>query len=250
MVDTGTTGPNELTDPDDPDHTDVVTDSDATDTDAADTGVEAGEVDSDAIDVDEIVLPWWQHPLNILTLFVSIALVAGMVGWLVGDARARPTGSDVDIGFLHDMREHHENAFAIAFMYLDLDDTNPGLRTVSRNVILDQGVEIGRMIQLLRSFGAPEANQGDTSMVWMGMSSAAGSMPGMATRAQLDELAATEGSEADAMFVELMTAHHLGGLDMARFAMDNTEDAEVRAMAASIVAKQQGEIVQMQQLLD
>lgn len=234
MVDTGTRDP-------DPVH-------DAGEIDPGE--IDPGEIDPGDIDPDVIVLPWWQHPLNILTLFVSIALVAAMVGWLVADARSQPSGSEVDVGFLHDMREHHENAFAISFLYLDVEDTSPGLRTVARTIIVDQGVEIGRMIQLLRSFGAPEANQGDTSMAWMGMSSAAGSMPGMASREQIDALAATEGSEADEMFVELMTAHHLGGVDMAGFAATNASDPEVRAMASSIVAKQQGEIVEMQQLLD
>lgn len=205
--------------------------------------------DHDEFDHGVLVLPWWQHPLNILTLLVSIALVAGMVGWLVGDARSQPSGSEVDVGFLHDMREHHEQALTMSFIYLDLDDTNPGLRTVARSIVFGQGVEIGRMIQMLRDFGAPETNEGETSMTWMGMSSAVGSMPGMASREQLDELAASDGTDADEIFVELMIAHHLGGVDMARFAMSNADDPEVRAMATSIVSQQQDEIIELQQLL-
>jgi uncharacterized protein (DUF305 family) len=199
---------------------------------------------------DVLVLPWWQHPLNILTLFVAIALVAGMVGWLVGDTRSQPSGSEVDVGFLQDMREHHEQAITMSFIFLDLDDTGPGLRTVARSIVFGQALEIGRMIQMLRDFGAPEVNEGDTSMTWMGMSSAVGSMPGMASREQLDQLAASEGTEADEIFVELMVAHHLGGVDMARYAMNNGDDREVRAMAASIVSQQQSEVIELRQLLD
>lgn len=243
MVDARSPEPGAL---DGPDRTETETETDVVD--------EIDEVDAvpppAPADDDVIVLPWWQHPLNIITLFVAIALVAGMVGWLVGDARAQPRGSEVDIGFLQDMREHHEQALAMSFLYLDLDDTNPGLRTVARSITFGQGIEIGRMIQMLRGFGASEVNEGDTSMTWMGMSAAAGSMPGMASREQIDALAATEGVEADELFVELMSAHHLGGVDMARFAMANASDPEVIALATSIVNQQQSEIIEMQRLLD
>ena len=37
------------------------------------------------------------------------------------------------------------------------------------------------MVQMLRMFGEPEANEGDTSMAWMGMPAERGQMPGMAT---------------------------------------------------------------------
>lgn len=29
---------------------------------------------------DAVVLPWWQHPVNIVTLVVTAAILAGMVG--------------------------------------------------------------------------------------------------------------------------------------------------------------------------
>lgn len=214
-------------------------------------GDDIDEVDGDDIDLDGVlVLPWWQHPVNILTLLVATALVAGMIGWLIADATSETQASDVDIGFLQDMREHHEQAVAMSFIFLDLDDTNGGLRQISRSIAFGQGIDIGRMIQMLRDFDAAEVNEGDTSMTWMGMSAAVGSMPGMATPAQLDELAASSGAEADRLFVELMSAHHLGGAEMAGFAADNASDSEVRAMAASLAGAQVAEVREMQQLLD
>ena len=122
----------------------------------------------------------------------------------------------------------------MSFLYLALDDTDPGLRTVARSIIFGQGIEIGRMIQLLRDFGESEVNEGDTSMAWMGHSVPLGEMPGMATDAELDELGAASGAEADNLFVELMVRHHEGGIEMAEFAAANASDDEVRAMAASI----------------
>ena len=207
-----------------------------------------GDVVVDDADDDVIVLPWWQHPLNIITLMVATALVAAMIGVLASDALRGPESNEVDIGFLQDMREHHENAVAMSNIFLDLDDTSPGLRTVARSIVMGQSIDIGRMIQLLRGFGAAEVNEGDTSMTWMGMSSAVGSMPGMATREQLDALANSEGLDADALYVNLMIAHHIGALDMANFAAENAAADEVRAMATSIATAQANEIAEIQQL--
>jgi uncharacterized protein (DUF305 family) len=192
-------------------------------------------------------LPWWQNPINILTMLVTMALAAGMVGWLVRDT-ADPRPNEVDIGFLQDMREHHENAVAISFVFLDRAETQGSLRTVARSVVLGQAIDIGRMIQMLREMGQAEANMGDTSMTWMGMSAAVGSMPGIATPAQLDDLAASTGATANQLFVELMIEHHLGALEMAEFALTRANLPEVRGLAGSIVQAQQGEIAELRKL--
>jgi uncharacterized protein (DUF305 family) len=192
-------------------------------------------------------LPWWQNPLNIVTMLVAIAVIAGMVGWLVRDT-ADPQPNAVDIGFLQDMREHHENAVAISFVFLDLPDTRPALRTVARSVILGQGIDIGRMIQMLREMGQAEANMGDTSMTWMGMSAAVGSMPGIATSSQLDQLAQSRGSQANQLFVDLMVDHHLGALEMAEYAVTRAAIPEVKGLAKSIVQAQRGEITELRSL--
>jgi uncharacterized protein (DUF305 family) len=211
--------------------------------------IDAGTID-DGIDDGTIVLPWWQHPLNIVTSLVAVALMAGMIGWLVADSNSGPDYGEIDVGFLQDMREHHEQAVAMSFLFLALDDTAPGLRTVARSIAFGQGIEIGRMIQLLRDFGEDEANVGETSMNWMGMSAEVGSMPGMASSEQLDQLANSSGGDADRLFVELMVAHHLGGVEMAAFAAERAENPEVRAMAASIVDSQQGEVNELERLVD
>ena len=200
-----------------------------------------GDGDGDA----QIVLPWWQHPVNIVTLLVSAAIIAGMIGWMVGDSGSRLDHNQVDTGFLQDMREHHEQAVLMSFVYRTRPDINPGLNTVARSIIVGQSLEVGRMIQLLRDFGESEINEADVSMLWMGMSATPGQMPGMATDAQLEELAGSSGLEADRLFVELMNAHHRGGIEMAEFAASNARNDEVRAMATSMAEAQRGEIVEM-----
>ena len=75
-------------------------------------------------------------------------------------------------------------------------------------------------------------------------------MPGMATEEQLDELGASRGAEADRLFVELMSAHHEGGIHMAEFAATEADVAEVRAMAESMAESQADEIVELQGLVE
>jgi uncharacterized protein (DUF305 family) len=209
------------------------------------------EPDVKEIDVDEvIVLPWWQHPLNILTIVVTAALLAGMVGWMIGDSNSELAHNEVDTGFLQDMREHHEQAVYMSFIYNSLPDTDSGLRTVATSIIMGQNQDIGRMVQMLRMFGEPEANEGETSMAWMGMPVERGQMPGMASDADLDKLATLSGREADEFFVQLMKAHHEGGIHMAEYASGNAKNAEVRAMASAMATSQQEEIAEMQRELD
>jgi uncharacterized protein (DUF305 family) len=199
---------------------------------------------------DVVVLPWWQHPFNIVTIVVTAAILAGMIGWMVGDSGAQVEHNEVDTGFLQDMRVHHEQAVLMGIIYRNLPDTAPGLRTVARSIVTGQSLEVGRMIQLLRSFGESEVNETDTAMVWMGMASGIDSMPGMATDDELDELGRLEGRAADELFVQLMTEHHLGGIDMAEYAVANAANDEVVLMAAAMASAQRGEIVEMADLLE
>jgi uncharacterized protein (DUF305 family) len=199
---------------------------------------------------DDVVLPWWQHPFNIVTLIATAAILAGMVGWMIGDDGARIEHNDVDTGFLQDMRVHHEQAVLMSLVYRNLPDTDPGLRSVSREILRGQSLEVGRMIQLLRMFGEREANDSGTAMVWMGMASGVESMPGMATDDELDRLGRLEGAAADELFVELMTEHHLGGIDMAEYAVANGANDEVEKMATSMASGQRAEIAEMRSLLE
>jgi uncharacterized protein (DUF305 family) len=182
-----------------------------------------------------IVLPWWQHPVNIVTMVLTAAILASMVGWMVGDNANRTPHDDVDAGFLQDMRLHHEQAIFMGFVYRDLPDTDPELRAVAASIVQGQSLEVGRMIQLLRSFGEAEARDLDeTGDDLDGHGRRLDAMPGMASEAELEALIASSGVEADELFVRLMTEHHVGGIEMAEFAAERAANDEVRLMAASM----------------
>ena len=195
------------------------------------------------------LLPWHRSVLNLALLALAIAVLAGGAGYLVGNNRAIPDPNGVDVGFLQDMRYHHEQGVEIALIYLDRPETFGGLRVVARDVVIGQQLEVGRMIQLLRGFGESEVNETETAMTWMGEPVPLERMPGLAAEADIDVLRGSAAADADAAFVALMVAHHQGGIHMAEHAAEFAGTDEVRKMAASIVEGQQAEITELQQLL-
>ena len=199
---------------------------------------------------DEIeVRPWWQSKLNLGVLAVAIALLCGAVGWLVGNNRAIPDPNRIDVGFLQDMRTHHEQAVNLGLYYLELQGTNADLRVIAREIVFGQSIEIGRMIQLLRLYGATETNESDVAMTWMNEPTPNDRMPGLASDADIDKLLASSGKDADQLFLDLMIAHHQGGIHMAQYAVDHANEIEVRRFAYSMVVGQTGEIDEMRALL-
>lgn len=213
-----------------------------------DPGDEPDDADTDETDDDDddvIVLSWWQHPVNVITMLVATVLIGGMIGWLVGDAGNEVATSDADVGFLQDMRVHHEQAVEMSLTFLGLDDVDPNLVAEARGIAFGQGMDIGVMIQLLRDMDAPTESEEGQAMAWMGMAMNDEDMPGMATAEQLAELRSSNGADADTLFIDLMTAHHEGGVEMAETAAGLVENADVRTYAEAWARNQRTEIAEM-----
>jgi uncharacterized protein (DUF305 family) len=193
--------------------------------------------------------PWWQSKLNLGAVGLAIAVLCGALGWLVGNNRAILDPNATDIGFLQDMRTHHEQAVNLSFDYLALQGTNGNLRVIAREIVFDQGIDIGRMIELLRMFGATETNESDVAMTWMHEPTPIDRMPGLASQADIDRLLASSGAAADKLFVDLMVAHHQGGIHMAQYAVDHANVIEVRRFAFAMITAQTDEINEMRALI-
>jgi uncharacterized protein (DUF305 family) len=203
-------------------------------------------VPSTEADDDVLVLPWWQHPVNILTLVVATALIAGMIGWLIGQSDDDgPPSNDADVGFLQDMRVHHDQAVEMANLYLDRPDIDGSLGTIARGIAYGQSIEIGIMVQLLGDLDAPAQSDDGMAMAWMGMPVPAAEMPGMASEEEIVALGEADGADADELFVELMVAHHEGGIEMMDAALANAENPTVRSYAQRWRDAQEAEISEM-----
>ncbi|MGF7124597.1 DUF305 domain-containing protein [Rhodococcus sp. AG1013] len=64
------------------------------------------------------------------------------------------------------------------------------------------------------------------------------SMPGMATMAELDALAASRGPDAEILFLQLMERHHRGGIAMAQAADRQLADGPVKQAAREMLQSQ------------
>lgn len=197
------------------------------------------------------VLPWWKNPLNIVLIVIAGLLASFGIGYLLGSQESDLSHNSVDVGFLQDMRIHHEQASIMAMTYLEASPNgNTVQRMIAREILLTQSMETGRMIQMLRMFKESEANQTDQVMGWMNEPTPIDRMPGYATDDQMEQLQKSRDAEADALFRDLMIAHHLGGIHMAEYAMENAKHPEVKKMAEAMLREQSGEINELRSLAD
>lgn len=182
---------------------------------------------------------------------VAIALVvAGIAvgaagGVLLAPAPQRPptAPSMVDIGFSQDMIVHHQQALELAGMVRGR--LGPAANTVAASIENSQQREIGLMQGWLSAWDAPQVSD-EEPMAWMGGKHDHGDtdapMPGLLSRAELDELGALNGAQLEEKFIRLMIRHHQGGVEMATIAVRDAALPQVRAQARLMVAEQRKEM--------
>ncbi len=195
-------------------------------------------------DDDDLVLPWWFSwwRVALIAAGVTIALI-GAIGLIVKSQQ--PGNDSVDAAFLRDMRDHHDQAVFMAMTFRDNPGVDPTLRVMASEIAIGQTFETGQMVELLRGMNAEEENSSGTAMEWMDMGVATNAMPGMATPDQLTSLATAEGAAADQLFVQLMNAHHEGGIHMAEVASDMVKSDRIADLAGRMAANQRVEIEEL-----
>jgi uncharacterized protein (DUF305 family) len=194
----------------------------------------------------------WRRPAVLIAISAALCLVAGFaVGWVAGTAA--PGNDSADAGFARDMQTHHQQAVEMA-MYEWRNGGDETLRMVAYDIATAQSAEIGMYRSWLREWGV-QLSSGEP-MAWAGdehahdSESAGGLMPGMATDEQMEEFKALTGTDADIMFIEMMIEHHIGGVDMAKAALDLADDERVLDAAQRTVTVQQAEIESLQNHLE
>ena len=186
----------------------------------------------------------WRHPYVLLAILLLLIVGGGMGYWL--KASQIPSERSADVGFARDMSEHHRQAVEMSSLLYDRTDDET-MRILAYDILITQQAQIGMMSGWLDAWGYRWSSIGP-KMEWMGMS-VEGLMPGMATRAELNQLQDAQGVEADALFIQLMIPHHRAGVVMAEAAAEQAKTEIVRNLAQGMAEAQQAEIEYMQQLL-
>jgi uncharacterized protein (DUF305 family) len=188
-------------------------------------------------------------PRPLVAVAAGVVLVAGIVALAVDGAGARgPRHGEVDVGFLQDMIDHHEQANLLAAVALR-GDASPPVRNLALDVVASQRYEIGLMEGWLMEWGLDRGDPGRRAMAWMGMATAPDAMPGMATQGQITALAGLAGGDLDVEFLRLMADHHRGGVHMADAAVREAEHPNVRWLAGTMSRNQRREIRDIETLL-
>jgi uncharacterized protein (DUF305 family) len=170
----------------------------------------------------------------LLALFAAVLLASCDQG----GAPATAALNDADVTFTQNMIPHHQQAIDMAEM-VDSHSSRPELRSLAGRIATSQGREITLMQGWLRDWGKPPAPAG---MDHGGMQ-----MPGMMSDADMRQLMANRHRDFDLMFLDMMTAHHQGAIDMANTELRDGSLPDVRRLAQQIIDAQQPEIDQFQQ---
>lgn len=113
-----------------------------------------------------------------------------------------------DVRFMQDMIPHHHQAVQMSEL-VDARTNRPELTDVAGRIKLSQADEIEFMQNWLAERGETVPDPADHMSMHM-----AHHMAGMATKAQMDALAASKGTDFDRLFLELMITHHEGAVTM------------------------------------
>jgi uncharacterized protein (DUF305 family) len=179
--------------------------------------------------------------VRLIALGVAIAFLAGVIGWRIAQPD-HPSEDSADIGFLHDMTTHHEQAIYLSSIELQRGVT-PEMQVFAEEIHRWQSYEIGLMERFLDELGSSRYAAPDTAMAWMGHHDMPrDEMPGLATDEEIDGMLAAAGDDVDEWFVGLMVDHHAAGADMADAAAAEVDDDEVRELAERMAHVQRQEI--------
>ncbi|MFF2012458.1 DUF305 domain-containing protein [Streptomyces sp. NPDC058195] len=195
-----------------------------------------------------------------------------------------PAVDSADAGFARDMAVHHQQAVEMSFLVRDRT-RDEEVRRLAYDIANTQANQRGMLLGWLDLWELPKTAAGQEPMGWMpagheghsaagpdttagmaGMTPTAESggtagagagyrphdgslMPGMATRTELARLRDASGRAAEVLYLQLMTDHHKGGVDMARGCAELCAVPVERRLARGMVQAQQSELDAMAGML-
>ena len=210
-----------------------------------------------------------------VTVIALVLVLAGsgvLAGTLLWSRSGSPAQTSAEVGFARDMYAHHAQAVSMGMLLRNL--VPEPFNTLTEEIVTNQAEQQGIMLAWLTSHDALVADETWRSMQWMQGSSTgmngmpqhgapapsaaptAGPtaaispggwavMPGMATDAQLTELAGLRGTPQEVLFLQLMLPHHRAGSAMAKTYLELGDDPQLRKLANGIITGQEREITIM-----
>jgi uncharacterized protein (DUF305 family) len=167
-----------------------------------------------------------------------------MPGMSHGSSSSAPAASaehnSADVMFAQMMIPHHAQAVEMSDMILAKQDIPAPVTALATKIKEAQGPEIQTMTGWLEDWKEPTE---------MATGQAGHSMSGMMDDAALKELGSTQGTEAAKLFLKQMIAHHEGAIMMANTEVTDGKDLKAVELSKEIVAAQQAEVKEMQELL-
>jgi uncharacterized protein (DUF305 family) len=140
-----------------------------------------------------------------------------------------------EIMFAQMMIPHHKQAISISETALKKSQ-NQEILKLSRQIKSLQSSEVSQLTYWLKATDSSMTMDHDMKM------------SGMLTANELSSLKRLTGTQFDRTFLQLMIKHHLGALEMLDL-IDDSENAEAKALAKAIKSAQSKEITSMKQLL-
>jgi uncharacterized protein (DUF305 family) len=218
--------------------------------DDSDSAVASADAATDESLSDDAVQRLLRLVLIVLATAVITGLFAGAAIWALGADDEPPAPMNaVDVGFLQDMLDHHDQALLISNLYLD-DQPQGDAAPYAREVIMFQTRDIGWMEDWLAEEGYSRGAPDRTAREWMSEPTPVSAMPGMQTPERLQELADATGAEQDQLWFEIMSDHHLGGVHMGDHAAANGAREEITAFAESVSRNQRIEVIEYQRAME
>ncbi|MBT2565356.1 DUF305 domain-containing protein [Arthrobacter sp. ISL-85] len=147
--------------------------------------------------------------------------------------------NQADVMFAQMMIPHHAQAVEISDIILAKPDMPAEVTALATKIKAAQAPEIRQMTGWLTGWNVPTMMSGHSGH----------GMEGMVDDAGIDKLKSAMGAEAARLFLEQMTGHHEGAIDMAQQEISAGKFPDAVRLGHDIVDAQQAEISQMKQLL-
>ena len=169
--------------------------------------------------------------------------------------------NDADIMFAQMMIPHHQQAVEMSETLLAKEGIPAQVVEFAQGVIDAQGPEIDRMNAMLEAWDQqPVTDSGGMGTMdemggmdhgeMGGMDHGEmGGMSGMMSQEDMTALEDAQGTEAARLYLEQMTAHHEGAVDMAREEVADGQNPHAITLAEQVISDQEAEISQMKQML-